>query len=101
MLSAGADEVPGVYKNILDVMREQHDLVDVVAPVRSEDRQDVRRRQPGGRLTARAVAINCAIFYVSPPLEVDSRASAGSANVRIRFDACATSCGRGRCLPGC
>jgi tRNA-splicing ligase RtcB len=31
VLSAGADEVPGVYKNILDVMREQHDLVDVVA----------------------------------------------------------------------
>jgi len=31
VLSAGADEVPGVYKNILDVMREQSDLVDVVA----------------------------------------------------------------------
>lgn len=31
VLSAGADEVPGVYKNILDVMREQADLVDVVA----------------------------------------------------------------------
>ncbi|MCE9606679.1 MAG: RtcB family protein [Planctomycetia bacterium] len=31
VLSAGADEVPGVYKNILDVMREQQDLVDVVA----------------------------------------------------------------------
>jgi tRNA-splicing ligase RtcB len=30
VLSAGADEVPGVYKNILDVMREQRDLVDVV-----------------------------------------------------------------------
>jgi len=30
VLSAGADEVPGVYKNILDVMREQQDLVDVV-----------------------------------------------------------------------
>jgi tRNA-splicing ligase RtcB len=30
VLSAGADEVPGVYKNILDVMREQADLVDVV-----------------------------------------------------------------------
>lgn len=31
VLSAGADEVPGVYKNILDVMREQAELVDVVA----------------------------------------------------------------------
>ena len=31
VLSAGADEVPGVYKNILDVMREQEDLVDIVA----------------------------------------------------------------------
>src|SRR5688500_6399117 len=31
VLSAGADEVPGVYKNIHDVMREQHDLVDIVA----------------------------------------------------------------------
>lgn len=31
VLSAGADEVPGVYKNILDVMREQQDLVEVVA----------------------------------------------------------------------
>jgi len=31
ILSAGSDEVPGVYKNILDVMREQRDLVDVVA----------------------------------------------------------------------
>lgn len=31
VLSAGSDEVPGVYKNILDVMREQQDLVDVVA----------------------------------------------------------------------
>lgn len=31
VLSAGADEVPGVYKNIEDVMREQHDLVEVVA----------------------------------------------------------------------
>jgi tRNA-splicing ligase RtcB len=30
VLSAGADEVPGVYKNILDVMREQQDLVDIV-----------------------------------------------------------------------
>ncbi|MBL9085070.1 MAG: RtcB family protein, partial [Planctomycetales bacterium] len=30
VLSAGPDEVPGVYKNILDVMREQRDLVDVV-----------------------------------------------------------------------
>lgn len=31
VLSAGADEVPGVYKNIRDVMREQSDLVDIVA----------------------------------------------------------------------
>jgi tRNA-splicing ligase RtcB (3'-phosphate/5'-hydroxy nucleic acid ligase) len=31
VLSAGADEVPGVYKNIADVMREQQDLVEVVA----------------------------------------------------------------------
>ena len=31
VLSAGADEVPGVYKNIEDVMREQADLVEAVA----------------------------------------------------------------------
>jgi tRNA-splicing ligase RtcB len=31
IISAGADEVPGVYKNILDVMAEQADLVDIVA----------------------------------------------------------------------
>lgn len=31
VLSAGADEVPYVYKNIEDVMREQQDLVEVVA----------------------------------------------------------------------
>lgn len=31
VISAGADEVPGVYKNIWDVMREQSDLVDIVA----------------------------------------------------------------------
>ena len=31
VLSAGADEVPGVYKNIEEVMREQQDLVDIVA----------------------------------------------------------------------
>jgi tRNA-splicing ligase RtcB len=31
VLSAGADEVPGVYKNIDDVMREQQDLVTIVA----------------------------------------------------------------------
>lgn len=31
VLSAGADEVPGVYKNIEEVMRAQQDLVDVVA----------------------------------------------------------------------
>lgn len=31
ILSAGSDEVPGVYKRIEDVMREQQDLVEVVA----------------------------------------------------------------------
>ncbi|MBM79674.1 MAG: RNA-splicing ligase RtcB [Planctomycetaceae bacterium] len=31
VLSAGADEVPSVYKNIDDVMSEQQDLVDIVA----------------------------------------------------------------------
>lgn len=31
VLSAGADEVPGVYKNIEDVMREQQDLVEILA----------------------------------------------------------------------
>jgi len=31
VLSAGPDEVPGVYKNIEDVMREQVDLVEVIA----------------------------------------------------------------------
>lgn len=31
ILSAGADEVPGVYKNINEVMAEQRDLVDTVA----------------------------------------------------------------------
>jgi tRNA-splicing ligase RtcB len=31
VLSAGADEVPGVYKRIEEVMREQQDLVDVIA----------------------------------------------------------------------
>jgi tRNA-splicing ligase RtcB len=31
VLSAGSDEVPGVYKNIENVMREQADLVDIVA----------------------------------------------------------------------
>jgi tRNA-splicing ligase RtcB len=30
VLSAGADEVPGVYKNIDEVMREQQDLVETV-----------------------------------------------------------------------
>ncbi|MDQ3329822.1 MAG: RtcB family protein, partial [Planctomycetota bacterium] len=30
-ISAGADEVPFVYKNILEVMAQQSDLVDVVA----------------------------------------------------------------------
>lgn len=31
ILSAGADEVPGVYKNIRDVMDRQQDLVEIVA----------------------------------------------------------------------
>lgn len=31
VISAGADEVPGVYKNIESVMKEQEDLVDIVA----------------------------------------------------------------------
>jgi tRNA-splicing ligase RtcB len=31
VLSAGADEVPGVYKNIHDVMARQSDLVETVA----------------------------------------------------------------------
>ena len=31
VLSAGADEVPGVYKDIEAVMRQQEDLVEVVA----------------------------------------------------------------------
>jgi tRNA-splicing ligase RtcB len=31
VLSAGADEVPGVYKDIREVMKEQSDLVEIVA----------------------------------------------------------------------
>jgi tRNA-splicing ligase RtcB len=31
IISAGADEVPGVYKNIVEVMDEQQDLVEIVA----------------------------------------------------------------------
>lgn len=31
VISAGSDEVPGVYKNIESVMKEQADLVDIVA----------------------------------------------------------------------
>jgi tRNA-splicing ligase RtcB len=31
VLSAGADEVPGVYKDIFAVMKEQKDLVEIVA----------------------------------------------------------------------
>jgi tRNA-splicing ligase RtcB len=31
VLSAGSDEVPGVYKDIREVMAAQRDLVDVVA----------------------------------------------------------------------
>jgi tRNA-splicing ligase RtcB len=31
VLSAGSDEVPGVYKNIEQVMAEQSDLVEAVA----------------------------------------------------------------------
>jgi tRNA-splicing ligase RtcB len=30
LLAGGLDEVPGAYKNIHDVMKDQHDLVDVV-----------------------------------------------------------------------
>ncbi|MCR9116297.1 MAG: RtcB family protein, partial [bacterium] len=31
VLSAGADETPGVYKDIHEVMEQQQDLVDVIA----------------------------------------------------------------------
>lgn len=31
VISAGADEVPDVYKNIVEVMRAQQDLVQIVA----------------------------------------------------------------------
>jgi tRNA-splicing ligase RtcB len=31
VISAGADEVPGVYKNIEEVMAEQSDLVEALA----------------------------------------------------------------------
>lgn len=31
VLSAGSDEVPGVYKDIHQVMKAQSDLVDIVA----------------------------------------------------------------------
>jgi tRNA-splicing ligase RtcB len=31
VLSAGADEVPGVYKDIRQVMSQQSDLVEIVA----------------------------------------------------------------------
>ena len=31
VLSAGADEVPGVYKDIREVMNQQSDLVEIVA----------------------------------------------------------------------
>lgn len=31
VISAGSDEVPGVYKNILDVMQAQSDLVEILA----------------------------------------------------------------------
>ena len=41
VLSAGADEVPGVYKNILDVMAQQADLVDIVARFDPKNRQNV------------------------------------------------------------
>ena len=51
VLSAGSDEVPGVYKDIREVMAAQEDLVEIVGAVRSEDREDVRRRQPGGGLS--------------------------------------------------
>lgn len=31
VLSAGADEVPGVYKDIREVMKQQADLVEIIA----------------------------------------------------------------------
>ena len=31
VISAGADEVPGVYKDIEQVMQDQQDLVEIVA----------------------------------------------------------------------
>ena len=52
VLSAGTDEVPGVYKDIRQVMAAQQDLVEIVAQFDPEDRQDVRRRQRGGGLGA-------------------------------------------------
>ena len=50
VLAAGSDEVPGVYKDIREVMAAQEDLGGDRRAVRSEDREDVRRREPGGGL---------------------------------------------------
>ncbi len=46
VLSAGADEVPGVYKNIHEVMRRQSDLVTVIARF---DPKIVKMCQDGSR----------------------------------------------------
>ena len=51
VISAGADEVPGVYKDIHEVMAAQQDLVDIVARFDPKNRPHVRRRQPRGGLT--------------------------------------------------
>ncbi len=41
VLSAGSDEVPGVYKDIREVMQQQADLVADRGSLRSQNRQDV------------------------------------------------------------
>ena len=46
VLSAGSDEVPGVYKNIRQVMAAQQDLVEVVAQF---DPKIVKMCGDGGR----------------------------------------------------
>ncbi len=46
VLSAGADEVPGVYKDIHEVMRRQQDLVTIVARF---DPKIVKMCQDGSR----------------------------------------------------
>ena len=50
VLSAGSDEVPGVYKDIRQVMARAGRPGRDRRAVRSEDREDVRRREPGGGL---------------------------------------------------